>query len=432
MQFTSFYGPASKVALPSAENISRPQQNSTLRRLVLLCESPAWSALLALTVYMLFAAGHGSLWHKSQHAYFNYLADAFLHGQLNLRFIPLDTLDLSLFHGEYYLYWPPVPALMLTPFVALFGMGFSDILFTVVLAAVNVSLVAALLRQGCRRRIVRVSKLQRGTLVLFFAFGTVHLTLAPFGRVWFTGQIVGFFCVAAAYLAALSLRGRLAFALTGLAIASALLTRNHLVFTGLWPACYLLFQHRRVGCRRMTSYVLTGLLPVALAVGLYGAYNYLRFGSVFDNGLAHHLVNPVFAADYCRYGAFNLYYVPTNFFYQYVAYPLPLRPASYYGGSLFLLSPVFFAAFGGIINNRLRWSMWALLATILLVAIPILLLMGTGHFQFGPRYTLDFTVPLLLLTAAGVRRWSARVLAYSTYISTIHYFIGALNLMLFL
>jgi len=70
--------------------------------------------------------------------------------------------------------------------------------------------------------------------------------------------------------------------------------------------------------------------------------------------------------------------------------------------------------------------MWVLLGSIVLVAIPILLLLSTGWVQWGPRYTLDFTVPLLMLTALGLQHWSNRLLSYMTIISVGHYLVGGL------
>lgn len=411
-------------ALIRKERLARRRLKRGERLILRLWESPLSGGVLAFAFYSLFALGHGSAFQASPLAYYNYLADAFAHGQLNLRLLPTDVLDLSYFQGRYFLYWSPFPAILLMPFVAFFGVQFSDIIFTVVVGAINVSLVALLLRAACRRGIIRLSKLRRGILVCFFALGTVHLTLAPFGRVWFTGQLVGFSCVALAYLASISLRGYSAFALTGLAIAAALLTRNHLLLAGIWPALFLLYQHRFLNWRSLLRYALVAMLPILFAIGLLGAYDWLRFGSVFDNGIAHHLMNPVFSADYQKYGAFNLHYVPINFFYQYIAYPLPIRPKSFYGGSLFLLSPLFLAAFWSMKKFR-SWSSWALLSTVVLIAIPILLLMGTGWVQFGPRYTLDFTVPLLLLTAMGSRYWSTSTMLRLTLVSVVHYSIGA-------
>jgi hypothetical protein len=416
--------PALNRTQKSARKVLRPGE----RRAILLWESPISSGLLALGVYFLFALGHGSSFHASPHAYYNYLADAFLHGQLNLRLIPADTLDLSYFQGQYFLYWPPLPAILLMPFVALFGVQFSDIVFTVIIGAVNVSLVAQLLRTACRRGIIRLSKLRRGILVAFFALGTVHLILAPYGRVWFTGQLVGFSCVALGYLTCISFRGLAGFAVTGLAMAGALLTRNHLLLAGLWPALFLLWQHRSDNWLRLFVYSLTALSPVLLTIGLLGAYDWMRFGNVFDNGIVHHLMHPAFAADYQTYGYFSLHYVPINFFYQYIAYPLPIRSSSAYGGSLFLLSPLFFAAFWSL-KHEPSWSTWILIFTVVVTSIPILLLMGTGWFQFGPRYTLDFTVPLLMLTAIGSHNWSVSTMFRLTLISAVQYSIGALLFM---
>src|ERR1041384_8757675 len=106
--------------------------------LALIFEQPLWAGLVALLVYTLFAMLHGSIWVASQFPYYNYLADALLHGQLYLRLNPPTTHDLSPFQGHLYLYWPPVPAILLMPFVAIFGVQFSDILFTLGVAALNV------------------------------------------------------------------------------------------------------------------------------------------------------------------------------------------------------------------------------------------------------------------------------------------------------
>ncbi len=397
-------------------------------RLLLLWEHPAWAALLAMLVYTAFALHRDPLLRSTPYPYFNYLADALLHGQLHLRLLPTVKLDLSLFEGRYYLYWPPLPAILLMPFVALFGVGFSDVRATIALGGLNVAIIALLLRHADRRAVAPVEPVQRAMLVLFFALGTVHTTLAPYGKLWYLGQLVGFACVALTYLAALSLRELPAFVLAGTGIAAALLTRNHLALAGLWPTWYLLREHRALHWKRLVGYGAAGLLPVVAAIGLLAVYNALRFGDVFDNGLAYHQMAPRFAQDYQRYGAFHLHYLPTNLFYQWIAYPFPLRRTSLLGGSLLLLSPVFFGAIGSLIGKRTGVSNWLLAGTVLLVNIPILLLMGTGWVQWGPRYTLDYTVPLLLLTAVGVRHWPSWVLGLLTVLSIVHYIVGTIYL----
>ena len=94
------------------------------------------------------------------------------------------------------------------------------------------------------------------------------------------------------------------------------------------------------------------------------------------------------------------------------------------GGSLFLLSPLFFGAFAAFWKPRSSWALWALLLSILITNIPILLLMGTGWVQFGPRYTLDFSVPLLLLTALGIEKWKVSLSFILTIASIVQFFFG--------
>ena len=386
-------------------------------------ENPLVASALAFLVYVALSTWKGSPFRVTPAAYFNYLADSFLHGQLYLRDLPPNLGDLSLFHGNYYLYWPPMPAVVLAPFVAIFGAHFSDVFFTIVLASVNVGVVAWLFRAAAHEGLVEDDPFSRALLVLFFAFGTVQIILAPLGRVWFTAQQIGFLFVGLAYLAALQWKGRSAFMVTGLLIACAMLTRNHLLFTGIWPAWHLLKKHWELRPRPYASFMLF-LLPILTLGTLFLGYNWARFGSPFELGLRYHEMNPIFEEDYQKYGAFHIHYLPTNFFYQYVRYPFPLTKEALMGGSLFLLSPVFFYIFPRIIFQNRSMDTWMLLISILLTSIPILLLMGTGWTQFGPRYTFDFTVPLLLLTARGVQFSSKSLLGVLIAISIVHYLIG--------
>ncbi len=386
----------------------------------------------AFAVYGLFVAnfawlhwGDRSLVHVSGNAYFNYLADAFLHGQLHLRITPESTHDLVRFNDHLYLYWPPFPAVLLIPFVAVFGLDFSDIFFTLVIGAINVSLTFMLLVKLRSRRIIEMSDFHLWMLVGCLAFGTVHLSLAVLGRVWFTAQIVGYFCVVVAYLGTVALDDRKAFLAAGLGIAAAVMTRNHLIFLGLWPAWYLIHYHRSRGGRWLAVSMAYGLAPIVAALALLALYNGARFGSITEMGLDWHQMAGTFASDYKTYGAFHPHYLPVNFFYQYLFYPFPLSGRSAMGGSLFLLTPLFFAALTGFFKEVDR-SKVMLAASILLTAVPILLLMGTGWAQFGPRYTLDFTVPLLMLTALGATNWPRWVVGLLALISIVHYVLGTI------
>ncbi len=61
-----------------------------------------------------------------------------------------------------------------------------------------------------------------------------------------------------------------------------------------------------------------------------------------------------------------------------------------------------------------------------LLYVPIGLLMGTGYFQYGPRYLLDLLVPLVVLAALGIRRWSPLAIGAATTIGVATYAAGSL------
>jgi hypothetical protein len=390
--------------------------------------------VLATAAYLVIASLLGSPFRTSDFAFFNYQADAFLHGQIHLAELPATTHDLAEFQGRYYLYWLPFPAVVALPFVAVLGIGFSDILLNMVLGGLNAALVATLLRRATAAGVVDLEEDRRGLLVAVFALGSVQLPLAVLGRVWFTAQLVGFTCAALAYLAAVALRGPRACLAVGTALACAVLTRSHLLLAGVWPAV-LLFERWRAEPRppgrgaAAASLAGRALLlgaPIAAATALVAVLNLLRFGDPFDAGIRYQLMDKMFRVDFERFGAFSLNYLPTNLYYHYVHYPLPFSARSLMGGSLFLLTPVFAAAAWAFGGKDGRWSRRALLASIVLTALPSLLLMGTGWRQWGPRYTLDFTVPLLVLVAGGLGRWPTWAVRTAALISVAHYVAGAI------
>jgi hypothetical protein len=59
--------------------------------------------------------------------------------------------------------------------------------------------------------------------------------------------------------------------------------------------------------------------------------------------------------------------------------------------------------------------------TIFIIYIPIVLLMGTGIIQLGPRYLLDFIVPLIILTGIGIKYWPTRYTGILVAISLLQY-----------
>lgn len=403
---------------------ANPLPKRILQAVTCLWEPPGMAAIMAALFYFSPTFLSGNLMAPSKYPYYNYLADAFLHGQVWFRQIPSTTHDLVYYQGNYSLYQAPLPGFLVAPLVAIFGVGVSDVFYNAVFAVINVALLAHFLRVITRIRFVNLSKFQRSTLVAFFALGTVHLPLAPLGRVWNTALILGFTFTLLAYLAAFSLTGWKAWFFTGLALAAAMLTRNHLVLTGIFPAIYLLSKERPWRWGHVVRNLLIAAVPLLVALAIVLVYNQLRFGNPFDNGVAYHQMASFFQADFEKYGYFNIHYLPTNLYYQFIFYPFPLTEEIAMGGSLFLMSPVFFAAFAAFWKPDNKWITLALLLTILITYLPIGLLMGTGWIQYGPRYTLDITVPLLVLSVLGMQKWKNWLVTLLATISILTYLLG--------
>jgi hypothetical protein len=270
-----------------------------------------------------------------------------------------------------------------------------------------------------------LSAARRGALVATCAFGSALLILAPAGNVWATTQVVGLCCVLYATIAALALPRGWAYLMAGLGLAGALATRNALVLNGVWLAYYLLHRDWSLPWRWRARRVAAGLAPIGVTLGLLAWYNVARFGDPLQLGLPWHNMHPIFRADYERYGLFNLHYLPTNLYYQFVAYTL-FSADRWQGSGLFWLSPLLLGAPWAVWRERRNPLVWALVLTCLLAYLPIGLIMGTGYFQFGPRYLLDLLVPLVVLTAIGIRRWPPALVGLATAIGVATYVAGSI------
>ncbi len=395
-----------------------------LLKLLVPLARPRIAGVIALCVYLLRSWLTGSNFGPTQSAYFNYLADAFLHQQLYLRLPTSNIIDLVDYAGKLYFYWPPFPAILLLPLIAIFGAGTSDVIYTPILGAVSIALLAKFLGLLDQTGIAPLSPERRGIMVASTAFGTFLLILAPAGGAWYTAQIIGWGCVLLAAIAALSRSDKLGYLLVGLALACATLTRIGLVFNGVWLAYYLLHRDRQRPLRQTVAAACYGLVPVIVAVLLLGCYNAARFGNPLESGLAWQIVAPSAQADLTRYGQFNLHYLPKNLYYQFGGYTL-FDEDRWLGGGLFWMTPVLIGALYAIWRERRDLFVWTLVGSCALIYIPIGLLIGSGGITFGPRYLLDMFVPLLLLTARGIREWRRDALLVLMIVSCVTYGLGS-------
>src|ERR1051325_9879330 len=177
----------------------------------------------------------GLLAHQSLAPHFVYQADAFLHGQLALTVPrPPNLNDWVFLDGRWYVSFPPFPAVLMMPFVAIFGISFHDVAFTIGFAAAHAALLHALLRRLQPAR----AEWEHAAFALIYGVGTLAWSCGIRGEVWFTAETVGVTLTLLYLHASLEARWPI---LAGLAVACAAITRTPLAFSAIFFVFEALF-----------------------------------------------------------------------------------------------------------------------------------------------------------------------------------------------
>src|SRR6266404_3848208 len=107
-----------------------------------------------VATYMLLAWIHYITLPSNENQHFIYLADGWLHGHLYLHDVPPNTQDYTLHNGHWYVAFPPLPALLLLPIVAIFHLSHQAIislLFSLGMGILNIWLMLGVLKRLARR-----------------------------------------------------------------------------------------------------------------------------------------------------------------------------------------------------------------------------------------------------------------------------------------
>ena len=199
-----------------------------MTRLAAFLRAHRTEGVLFLAAFGVYAALSGPrLFHQSAAPHFIYQAEAFLHGRLSLPVDPPNLEDWAFAHGRFYVSFPPFPALVMLPLVALFGYQFNDTLFTLFFAALNVVLLYRVLGRYAATGDATRTETEIRWLTAFYAVGSLALYMGIRGEVWFTAETMGVTFSCLYLLAAHRARHPV---LAGLALAAAALTRAPLAF----------------------------------------------------------------------------------------------------------------------------------------------------------------------------------------------------------
>jgi hypothetical protein len=366
------------------------------------------------------------------------LADALLHGQLGLAEEPPSWLNETiLLHGRYYSVFPLGSVLTMVPFALLHDLINVPVIGVAI--ALGGGLAAFLFIQIslARTHSFRISV----AMSLFATLGTWLWTNTVMGGSWQLSLAFGMIGeLGALYYVLVRRRPLLASAFFALAFGN----RTEIIVTA--PIfIYLLAsaaegrasarpKHQRglaetwaraearPSARAVAKFC---LFPFLLGIATL-AYNYSRFGSPFDFGLAR--LPGVLEESWYRHGVFSIHAIPSNAWqmlfqpWHYIDRPPYLLPDGF-GGSVFLNAPFLLCIFRRNANDRrLRIAAWAALALLTLV---FWCHGNTGGWQFSYRGAIVM-LPwfyLLLLQKQSLAKWqlglialSIAINAYATYL----------------
>lgn len=362
----------------------------------------AWAVYWGTAVAFGVTASH-------PYAYFPELAEAFLAGRLWI-VPPPWTMDLTPYNGRWYVPFPPLPAVLMLPWVAVAGRdGVNSVFFSTLLAGAATALVFALLEAFARRGWSQLDWTDNLLITVLFGVGSVHWVIAVSGAVWHLGQESAVLFVALAALLAVTGRSPV---LVGAALALAMLARPTLVL-GLPLLAGITAQRfadsgvavtSRSGLIRLARWVGLAALPLGVAAALLLVYNAARFGSPLDFGYTRQVLYDAHAAKLAAHGWFNLRYIPENAYAMLLALPRwedGWPKPDWNGLSLFVTTPALLLLPRARRPPVVVASAWL---AIVLLLIPLLTYYNTGYKQFGYRFSLDFMVPAVVLLALGVGR----------------------------
>lgn len=412
----------------------------------------ARTSKVALCVYFAALAAYagasaGRLRAHSTDTHFSYLADMWLHGRLDLGHSPPNMNDwaeveyLKLKDGrtvagaflrssptrfrelggktesiapaeivsrtqKYYVSFPPFPAILFLPFVAIWGLAFNDVLFTVVLAALGPTLLFLVLRRLSARGDSNRTETDDLWLTAMFGIGTVYYYASVLGQVWYTAHIVATVLTGLFVLASLDAEHPI---LAGLCLGAIVLTRPQMGFWGI----LFLYELWRAKKPWVPAMLKVGL-PV-LAFGAVAAwFNFARFHSVAEFG--HSYLNVRWTDRIQRYGLFNFSFLARNLSAAFTLTPkfLPHAPwiqLPWHGLSMLITTPALAYLLWPRQKSSLHTALWL---TVLPIALLSFLYQNDGWVQFGFRFSIDYLFALMMLLAIGnrpiTRTWKALIL----------------------
>ena len=389
--------------------------------------------------------------------HFVWQADAFLDGRAEIAWPTAvgpftnhyfqDVYPIPGRPGWGLLPFPPLPAVILMPFVAVFGLATNSAVVAAVLGGINVGL--------CWRMLMRITQRSEAAVLatLFYGFGTVAWYAAMLGSTWFFAHVVASTFLFLAITAAVDAEarwsagaGRLMLRwieprqfVAGLLFGIAALSR---LTTILGAPFFTLVGGGGTLVRRAFSAGLGAVIPVALLLG----YNVATTGHVFHPGyewlyqneytprpellhrddwaiedpryvpqntaimLAWPPLTPLLSDERCTDPTHPDYSPPPSGLGLLFDRTCPLLRPDPLGMSLLLTSPGYLLAIPALRRIGRRRLVAAAALAVGAIALANLMHFSQGWVQFGYRFSNDFAPFAMIPVALGIARLGVRPL----------------------
>jgi hypothetical protein len=406
---------------------------------------PAFIFLLCASVYLLTIGRN--IKGTSPDCHYVHLAHSFLHGQLSvIDNKPPNNNDWARYRGQWYVSFPPLPALIILPAVAIWGTHVWDRLFWGVFAGLGPMALYLLLRY--LRESGRSGRKRRDDLVLtaLFAFGTVYYFTSVQGTTWFAAHVVCCVALSLYLLFAIGARRPL---LAGVMLGLCFITRGPgLLCGGAFFLVEALGVTRRYGAKELTPDahpvvrawqwlqgvrwlpVIRSLMLFTLPLGVIGGaalwLNKVRFDDPFEFG--YNYLQIKWAYRIGKWGLLNYHYLSQNLAVYLAALPwitavAPYIKISRHGLALWFTTPHLLLV---LWPKKVSATMVGLYVSVAMIALIDLCYQNSGWIQFGYRFSLDYMAMLFALLALGGRRFGPGFYALMVFAFAVNLF-GALT-----
>ncbi len=346
------------------------------------------TVLFVLTFFIYYFASPG----QSPYDYFTRLAVALANGKLFLTESPPWLNELIPFGGRYFVVYPPMPALLLVPFVIIFGANFSQTLFSCGLGAVNVALVWVMLRR------LNISRQTSFLVAILFGLGTNHFFLASTGSAWYLAHVVAVFFV---LLALIESFGERRLFMIGLLLGAAFWARSTVILSACFFLIYLHKLFWPPGKKQIINLLFFGL-GLAVFVGLDLVYNFVRFGIASPLSPYQLIPDSQKGREFLN-GFMSWRFIPKQVDGLLFRLPkmidgFPFIIPSIYSLAIWVTTPAVVLVVWAK-RSLLSLACWVgVIATFGLISFWA----GVGYSQFGYRYAQDFMPLILILIALGI------------------------------